>query len=320
MSNMVSIIVPVYNVEKYIDKCIQSILNQTFQDYEVILVDDGSTDNSGKVCDTYRLDSKIKVIHKENGGLSDARNVGLDVCRGDYVLFIDSDDYVKDDYVETLVNIAHSADADLVISHYINVYEEKLPESEDVNKTFQLITKSECYRRMLLQNGIDVSSVAKLYRSTILKKIRYTKGRLYEDIDVIDKIIEESHQIAVTDYVGYYYLQRTGSIMYGEFNEKRLALLESAEHLLQLMKEKYPENIDAAIRRYVYCNFHLLGRSIVDRKYIIISKQLRKNILKYKRNIFFEKIFNRKERMATIILLLGLLPFEMIWRKYKKRI
>lgn len=314
----VSIIVPVYNVEKYIEKCIQSILTQTYKDYELILVDDGSTDDSGKICDSFEFHSKIKVIHKENGGLSDARNAGIDVCSGRYILFIDSDDYVKNDYVDTLVTIAYGADADLVISRSVSFYEGELPVRQDEGKTFEKINKSECYRRMLLQDGIDVSSWAKLYRRTIFERIRFSKGRLYEDIDIIDKIIEVSHQIVVTDYAGYYYRQRKDSIMYGQFSESRLVLLRSIERLMELMGEKYPENMDAAKRRYVYCNFHLLGRSILDEKYAPFSRQFRNNILKYKKEIFIRDIYTVKERFATLLLLPGLFPFKIVWGRYKK--
>lgn len=316
---MISVVIPVFNVEKYLRKCIDSVLNQSYKDYEIVLIDDGSTDDSGRICDEYAKNEKIRVIHKENGGLADARNVGIDNSFGEYITFLDSDDYIKNDYLSTLYSIALETGSDVVISKFVNFYEkQEIIDNEMSNFKYNLISKEECYRKMLLQDGIDVSATAKLYSNHIFNNIRFVKGQLYEDINIVDQIIETAGNIAVTDYAGYYYLQRTGSIMYGSFSMARMSLIEATERLLKLMKEKYPANVDAAKYRYIYCSFHLLGRSIMDDEYYEVSKELRKRILKEKTFIFKSGLCKKKEIMATVFLIMGLHTYKLVWKSYKK--
>ena len=137
MDELISVIVPVYNVEKYISRCIESIMKQTYKNIEIILIDDGSTDNSGKICDEYSLkDDRINVIHKKNGGLSDARNTGLDIAKGKYISLIDSDDFVSKFFIETLYNTCKNENCEIAICEYERVYEEKeeISDLENDNK------------------------------------------------------------------------------------------------------------------------------------------------------------------------------------------
>lgn len=316
---MISIIVPVYNVEKYLKKCIESVLNQTYKNFELVLVDDGSTDNSGVICDGYGDKENIVVVHKANGGLADARNKGIEVSRGEYITFLDSDDYIKSDYLETLYNILYKTGADIVISNFINIYEKKITIENPTKKIkYKCISKSECYRRMLLQDGIDVSSTAKLYSKNIFDSIRFKKGQLYEDINIISDVIEKAQNIAITNYAGYFYLQRFGSIMYSDFKSERLVLLDATNRLIDLMKEEYPENIDAARYRDIYCTFHLLGRSIVNNNYKQLSMMFRNKIINNKSFIFGSSLFDYREKIATLILWSGLTAYKFFWKIYKK--
>ena len=315
---MISVIVPVYNVEKYLNKCIKSILNQSYTEYEIILVDDGSTDSSGEICDKYSFNSKVKVIHKENGGLSDARNVGIDLAKGDFITFVDSDDWVDSDYLKILINTQILFNSDIVISGLIDYFGNENIKPEYSNFSINL-SKEECFKKILLQDDIDVNATAKLYRKSLFSKIRYVKGQLYEDINIIDKIIENADNITYTKYKGYFYLQRQGSIMYGNFTKERLSLLEATERLIKLMEMKYPNNVPYAIRRYVYCNFHLLGRSILDDSNLEYSVIFRNNIIKYTKIILFTKLYSKKEKLALISLFLGLNTYGKIWDFYKKR-
>lgn len=316
---MISIIVPIYNVEKYLKKCIESVLNQTYKNFELVLVDDGSFDNSGIICDEYGDIENIVVVHKVNGGLADARNKGIEVSRGDYITFLDSDDYIRSDYLETLYNILCKTSADIVISNFINVYEDEPIIEKSIKKIeYKCISKSECYRRMLLQDGIDVSSTAKLYSKRIFDSIRFKKGQLYEDINIISDVIEKTQNIAITNYAGYFYLQRLGSIMYSDFKSERLVLLDATNRLIELMKEQYPENIDAARYRDIYCTFHLLGRSIVNNNFKQISTIFRNKIIKNKSFIFSSSLFDNKEKIATLFLWFGLPVYKFFWKIYKK--
>ncbi|WP_455719406.1 glycosyltransferase family 2 protein [Agathobacter sp.] len=314
---MISVIVPVYNVEKYLEKCIESILHQTYKDFELVLIDDGSSDSSGIICDEYGDRDNIVIVHKTNGGLADARNRGIEISRGDYITFIDSDDYIRSDYLETLYEVLCKTDVDIVISNFINIHEGKnITQNITKNLEYGRISKSECYRRMLLQDGIDVSSTAKLYSKRIFDAVRFKKGQLYEDINIISDVVERATNIAITNYAGYFYLQRLGSIMYSEFKTERLVLLDATNRLINLMKERYPENVEAAMYRDIYCTFHLLGRSIVDNKYTKISSTLRKKIINNRTFIFNSCLFDNKERIATLILLAGLPVYKFFWKIY----
>lgn len=319
MNELVTIIVPIYNVEKYLKKCIESILNQTYKKLEIILVDDGNLDSCGKICDEYSLiDNRIKVIHKKNGGLSEARNFGIDSAKGEYITFIDADDYMDEKFVENIMKIALKTKADLVISGLKDVYEYQKNVYPDNSEYYEELSKEQAYRKVLLQEEIDVSANAKLYKREIFKNLRYPVGELYEDIKIIDKLIEKADTIVYTKYKGYFYLQRAGSIMYSPISEKKFVLIETVENLLKFIEKKYPNIKNVAVRRYVYCNYHILGRAILDNNYYNMSKNLRNNILKYENSIFKENIYSTKEKIATAILKLGLKPYKFFWKIYSK--
>ena len=182
---LISVIVPCYNVEEYLPKCIESILNQTYRNLEILLVDDGSPDNCGRICDEYAAkDSRIRIIHKKNGGLSDARNAALDVMTGEYVTFIDSDDYVSDDYVEYLYKIIKESGVKLSVSSYQTFVDDSSAEICTNNPLFvKIVHTNDALTGMFYQQIFDTSAWAKMYhRSLFSDGIRYPKGWLYEDL------------------------------------------------------------------------------------------------------------------------------------------
>ncbi len=317
---IISVVVPVYNVEKYLEKCINSILNQTFKNYELILVDDGSTDKSGKICDDYlKKNSQIKLIHKKNGGLSDARNAGIVIALGEYITFVDSDDYLDSEYLKVMYEMAINYSADLVMCGSQNVYENKknnLIKNENI--VSEVISKEQAYKKILLQEGTDVSACRKLYKTKIFKEneILYPVGKLYEDIQIIDKIVENSSKIVITNYIGYYYLQRTGSIMYGGISEKNFVLIDAITRLALFIQDNYPNISYAANKRYIYCNFHILGRAIFDKGFEKECNKIRDNILKYSDEILNSNLYSLKEKFATRTLKMGLKPYKCFWKIY----
>ncbi|MGJ0706244.1 glycosyltransferase family 2 protein, partial [Enterococcus avium] len=176
----ISIIVPVYDVEKYLKKCVDSILNQTFKDFELILVDDGSPDNSGAICDQYaEKDSRVRVIHKENGGLSDARNAGIEVARGKYLGFVDSDDFVNEDMYKQLYTSIIENNADLSICGIFDLYEGKTPIKKTEKKL--LLNRNEAMIMIFHGNEISVHAYNKLYKKEIFESLRYPVGKYHED-------------------------------------------------------------------------------------------------------------------------------------------
>ncbi len=208
-NELITIIVPVYNVEKYLCKCIDSVLIQTYKNFELVIIDDGSTDNSGNICDTYKnKDNRIRVIHKENGGLSDARNFGIENAHGKYITFIDSDDYLKNTYIEYLYKLIKEFNTDISICAY-TVFTDT-GKCIDYGKGYkrEKLDKIETFKRMLNEEGFSVSSCAKLYKTTLFNDIRYPKGKLCEDNGTTYKLIDKVDQIAYGNESQYYYLKR----------------------------------------------------------------------------------------------------------------
>ena len=218
MNPLITVIVPIYNVEKYLDKCVESILNQTYKNLEIILVDDGSPDNCPKMCDDLaKKDSRIKVIHKENGGLSSARNAGLDVMTGEYVIFIDSDDYFELNALEVLYNAVVDNNCDMAVGRYVMVYDNEPDKTEFTDKVY-LYTNSEYIKSFSigLNNRSSVNmiiSCCKLCKKNVFSDVRFPLNKIHEDEFVIHKICYNCNKIVLVDECLYYYVQRTDSIM-----------------------------------------------------------------------------------------------------------
>lgn len=213
MSPVISIVVPVYKVEAYLEKCVNSILNQTFTDFELILVDDGSTDNCPSMCDEYaKKDARIKVIHKANGGLSDARNAGIDIAKGTYIGFVDSDDYVAPDMYECLYNLIDENKCDMAICQAVIVGEGEQAVYENSDKVY-VFDKEQALHQMICKRLFSVNAWNKLYKKELFQNIRFPKGMLYEDLATTYKLISISERVVYSPMKKYAYLQRQGSIM-----------------------------------------------------------------------------------------------------------
>ena len=227
MQDKVSIIVPVYNTAAYLDKCVESIASQTYKNLEVLLIDDGATDGSGKLCDRWaEKDSRIRVIHKENGGLSDARNAGLERATGDYIAFVDSDDHITADMIEKLLRALLSADADMSICNCLQVYEDgtPLPEAEEgqiirdeVLSGFAVIEKMPEEMGFLYHIAWN-----KLYRKELFAEVRFPKGKLCEDVFIAHRLLAQCGKVACISDSCYYYVQRTGSILHSKSSKYEL--------------------------------------------------------------------------------------------------
>lgn len=213
----ISIIVPVYNVEQYLENCIESILNQTFKDYELILVDDGATDKSGEICDKYeKKDSRIRVIHKSNGGLSSARNAGLDVACGKYIGFVDSDDSIHPKMYEILYDLAQKYKSDISCCNYKHTYSLVNEEREEMKLTEVIEMDNIQAVNTLYDKDIGVRLVVawnKLYSRDLFENLRYEVGRIHEDEFIAHRLLYKSNKTVYINSELYYYLQREGSIM-----------------------------------------------------------------------------------------------------------
>lgn len=256
MSDKISVIIPIFNVEEYLAKCLDSVMNQTYKNLEIILVNDGSTDSCGEICDNYaQIDNRIKVVHKKNGGLSDARNAGLDIATGNYIGFVDSDDWVDCDMYEFLMDLMMKHQADIAICRYRGIYNQKI-DDESTDETI-ICDGISAIRRILLPTTEDLhfnyGVVNKLYKRDFFHELRFPVGVLNEDVYVTPKILYSSKQIVYKNVAKYNYLiERPGSIMNNTVNEKRVfdelagykeieQFFESKElvDLTALMKEIY---------------------------------------------------------------------------------
>lgn len=206
----VSAIVPVYNVERYLENCIESICGQTFTDLEIILVDDGATDHSGKICDNWaQKDSRIRVIHKANGGLSDARNAGIEIANGNWYMFVDSDDTITPDTVQRLYQAATEKQCEIAVCNMIRIYDDG--STEPFYAPVRELTVWDGQQRFETLKQPSVCN--KLFRAELFKNVRFPKGKFYEDTFIYHILAYRAGRIALTGHEGYYYLSRRESIL-----------------------------------------------------------------------------------------------------------
>lgn len=235
---MISVIVPVYNVEKYLDRCVESVLNQTYKDFELLLVDDGSPDECPRLCDEWaKKDERIKVFHKSNGGLSSARNYGLDRAKGDYIAFVDSDDFVHPDYLNLLYSALTQADADVAICDYIN-----FKENDVINYEKEKTEAFEEYNNIaIFQKYEEVDLVVawnKLYKKNIFANVRFPIGKIHEDEGTHYKCLYQSKKTVVIKNVLYYYFFNDNGISKRPFSLSNLAKIEFVIEKAGFFKEK----------------------------------------------------------------------------------
>jgi len=239
-----SIIVPVYKVEPYIHKCVDSILNQTYTDFELILVDDGSPDNCGKICDEYaQKDERVRVIHKENGGLSDARNFGLKEVKGEYVSFIDSDDWVDLDLYSNVLSYADESNLDVVCFDVYEVKGEKIKYHNRFNENKIFTGKEALYK--ILTDEIDNSACDKVYKRTLWNGVEFPVGRSFEDVATTYRVFHKSELIGYCKRAYYYYMKREGSIVATSFNAaKRYDYFVGYKDRYEFAKKYCPKAVD----------------------------------------------------------------------------
>ncbi len=291
---LVSVIVPIYNVEDYLPKCIDSIICQTYKNIEIILVDDGSPDSCGQICENYKKkDSRIKVIHKENGGLSDARNAGISIASGCYYIFIDSDDYIHECMIEILVEGVVSTGSDIAVCSFGNVKEDDKIDNHSRIDTGSYKLISEDIDRLSYFYGDKYTEFTvawnKIYPASFFKEIKYPKGKIHEDEFTTYKLLELAKKIAYIDVPLYYYVSRSSSIMGEEFSLKRLhrldAISERMDHYLSLGKyDWYEKNLFLYrifyVRYYKAVQKQKMDIDILKEYFKTYKKSVLKNILK----------------------------------------
>lgn len=242
----VSVIVPVYQVEQYLRQCLDSILKQTFQDMEIILVDDGSKDNSGKICDEYALkDNRVKVIHQVNKGLSDARNTGMNQMSGKYFMFVDSDDYISELMVEKLYEKAEETGADIVCCNFEYFWKNNEKASYSTKQRSEVLNSSEIFNHRKNEKNYGFWTVAwnKLHKSSSMNSFRFRSGKIHEDEFWANDIYQKDLKVVTIEDSLYYYRQRHNSIVNIKNIKKEFDLIEAFQERIQiyLNQNMYPD-------------------------------------------------------------------------------
>lgn len=256
---LISVIVPIYNVEKYLDRCVESIINQTYKNLEIILVDDGSPDNCPKLCDEYaQKDNRIKAVHKENGGMSDARNAGMAVASGEFICFVDSDDYIELNMLSDLYDCIVSDNSDVASGGANWVDESDNVIRKDCVEQHCVLNDKEAMIELLHDRKLKQYVWNKLYKTSIIKNIPFKKGRYHEDVFWLHQMVGGAKRISILPNMYYNYLQRPNSVMSVGYSEKRLDALDAYAERSRYIKEKYPDLYNLALYTYVgSCMYHL---------------------------------------------------------------
>ena len=303
----ISIIVPVYNVEAYLERCVESILKQTYTNLEILLVNDGSTDKSGELCDKLALrDHRIRVIHKENGGLSDARNRGIDEASSNLIGFIDSDDYIDEDMYETLYRQMVASKADLSMCGHYDVYHQ-IPEKQAAEiKTWELMPE-EAIKMVMEAKILSVTAVNKLYKKALFEQLRFRIGKIAEDAFIMVDLIHQCSKIVATNEKKYYYVHRENSITTQKFSLKFLNVIEAYEQNAKIISENYPDLYDVAIMRLNWAYFYVLDRLLVDNDFKdkVLEDRLISYLKKNKKSILMDSRFTRARKMSFLALCLS---------------
>lgn len=320
---LISIIIPVYNVEPFLRKCLDSVESQTYKNTEIILVDDGSTDHSGKIVDEYAArDPRIKAFHQANGGLSNARNNGIKIATGKYLTFIDSDDYVAKDYVAYLFGLLKKDNfkAKLAICSLMNVFEKTGKHLDNGNGQEIVLTGKECLKKMCYQQLVDTCAYAKLGARELYDQVKFPEGYLFEDIATTYQLFALCDTVACGFSAKYYYVIRQGSIVRSSFNKKKLELLLMTDKMAAFVKKTYPDLANAALRRQVYARFSTLNQILNDPQADAASEQekilgfLKKN----RRAVLADPLTPKRDRIAYKMLSFGLPFYKFAWKIYEQ--
>lgn len=316
---LISIIVPVYNVEKYLKKCVDSIVNQTYKNLEIILVDDGATDNSGKICDELvELDNRIKVYHKKNGGLSDARNYGVERAAGDYIGFVDSDDYIDAEMYEKLYEAIKKENVDVAECNLKIVYPEKTDLFTD-QKYYQICNKQEYLEEYLKIEKIFGSACVRLTKADIAKKLKFPVGKLYEDTYYAYDLIGIVDKYVIMDNPYYNYLMRENSITNAKFNPRIFDLIEIVEKFHTNVYKNYPSLKEAADCRKMYAYFSVLNSILLEEDFK--NNSFYKQIIDYFKEEYTKllrnKYITRNRKLSILLIKFSINLYRKVLLRYK---
>lgn len=301
MNPLISVIVPVYKVEKYLNRCIHSIVNQTYDNLEIILVDDGSPDECPLMCDEWsKRDKRIKVIHKKNGGLSDARNVGMRAAGGELIGFVDSDDWIAPDMYQHLYERMNADNCEISACGVKMIWEDEALSRMLTQNGTCVLNQKEAIEALIEESWLKQPVWYKLYKTDIIRSIMFPVGKYHEDVFWSYRAIGAAKRVSVTDHVGYYYWQRNGSIMGEKYSLKRLDAIEALEQRQDYLESNFPElATKARCSLWFSCIYH--GQKILQN----LTTKERNSALQYvdnvlKRHPFFAGTLNEVSRKEIL--------------------
>lgn len=316
--DLISVVIPVYNVEKFLKRCVTSILKQSYTNLQIILVDDGSTDLSGSICDSFKNDKRITVIHKSNGGLSSARNAALPYLKGEYVTFVDSDDWVKRDFIKVMYKNAIRYNADIsAIGYYIAL-------ENGVNRSYfgkdtscRVMNSAQALSTYLLYDGMGVTIWGKLYKTILWDKIRCPEGKLHEDQYTTYKLLDLANRIVFDKHPLYFYFQRNNSIGHSNFSKRSYDLYNGIQEEYNFISKKYPSvrnntKLERDIWELVFVNMMIRSKSLNKKIILKVQRHVRSDIKLINRSKHFSVI--RKLEMCSFALNLKL--YKLFYLKY----
>lgn len=300
---LISVIVPVYNVEAYLKRCVDSICGQTYDNLEILLIDDGSTDRSGVICDEISArEGRIRVWHTGNQGPSAARNLGIEQARGEYLLFVDSDDILSLDHIAFLYERLSAEQADLSICNYVTTEQDTFSETEEHDR--YVWSGEQALKYLLYQKYFTTGPVCKLYRRGLFTEVRFPEGTLYEDTMAIAQVVGKARNVVYSDAVKYGYFQRPSSTMRSSYNEETFQYVEITKQLMDYVRERYPELLPAAISRFVWANLFVWIKMPVSRE-SEKKKIVEKNIRRYRGQVLRDPEARYQNKGVLLLSYLG---------------
>lgn len=310
---MVSVIVPVYNVKKYLKRCVNSIVGQSYREIEVLLVDDGSTDGSSELCDELgKMDKRIRIIHKENGGLSSARNIAMDICKGEYLFFVDSDDYILPGILKKLVEACEKYDAEVACCGYVSGRKQFYCDGE-----LEVLDSVEAVKRMFICNGIDANAVCKLYAKELFNNIRYPLCA-YEVVPVTYKVLLHAKTVVNIYEAGYYIEKREGSITRAEFGSNNLLYVTMSYSEYLSVVENYPDLEEYAFTFFLNALISMMERAELDSREgrDECKEKVRKLFSKYYRQILQCDLLCKRKKAISFLIKIRI--YKLVFTVYRK--
>lgn len=325
MNPLVSVIIPVYNSETFLEMCLDSIANQTYKNVEVLVVDDGSTDESGRICDKYaEADKRFRIFHKENGGQASARNMALEVMNGEYVTFVDSDDVLASDYLDYMMNLLQSHSADIVHCDYLRFWKnEELDglkrKAADTNSEQLLeFTTEQALENFSYQRYLIPGPFAKIFKSEMWNGLRFPEKIGYEDYAVMYKVYGNAQKVVYNRHFVYFYRVHGGSTQHNVFSEKKKDRITISTEFSKYVSERYPEILKATYYRYCLACMQYLMEMPLDSKYSEEKKDTYLKLKQHRKDVISDKKAPTSMKLMLLSSFLGANALVVLGKLYMK--